>query len=353
MEIYRSSEFTSRLLGAFGSEARAWLDDLPRTVDRYVRRWELQDLTPVEEPSYGWVAFCDSPWGPAVLKLSFPNPEAVTEVLALRRFPATVATAVIADDREAGAVLLERLMPGTRLRLTRDFDERVEVASQVFAALHGNSVGLGDRVTDGPDSSSQQVGARLPSYFDQADRAYRNATELAPLRLDAATQANAIAMIDAGRRALDELRSAADPPGEDVALQLLHGDLHHDNILQSGDDWKLIDPKGVRGPLCLEPARFIGNQLGDAEPQARCRQFDRMCEVFAAVLSRPYRGATRGPLPIDSLPMDSPPADPRTVAVAALLDATVSTCWGIEEEPCDWAVDGIDRALEIADWVSL
>jgi streptomycin 6-kinase len=28
---------------------------------------------------------------------------------------------------------------------------------------------------------------------------------------------------------------------------LLHGDLHQDNILSQGDDWLVIDPKGVIG----------------------------------------------------------------------------------------------------------
>jgi len=28
---------------------------------------------------------------------------------------------------------------------------------------------------------------------------------------------------------------------------LLHGDLHQDNILSHGDDWLVIDPKGVIG----------------------------------------------------------------------------------------------------------
>jgi streptomycin 6-kinase len=43
---------------------------------------------------------------------------------------------------------------------------------------------------------------------------------------------------------------------------LLHGDLHHSNILASGHgDWKVIDPQGVIGARFLEPARFIENHL--------------------------------------------------------------------------------------------
>jgi streptomycin 6-kinase len=42
---------------------------------------------------------------------------------------------------------------------------------------------------------------------------------------------------------------------------LLHGDLHHDNILQNGDDWMVIDPKGVIGEPAFEIAAFIRNPI--------------------------------------------------------------------------------------------
>ena len=38
---------------------------------------------------------------------------------------------------------------------------------------------------------------------------------------------------------------------------MLHGDLHHDNILQNGDGWLVIDPKGVIGSPINEIWAFI------------------------------------------------------------------------------------------------
>ncbi|WP_341761324.1 aminoglycoside phosphotransferase family protein [Candidatus Tisiphia endosymbiont of Thecophora atra] len=49
--------------------------------------------------------------------------------------------------------------------------------------------------------------------------------------------------------------------GTSSMLVLLHGDLHHDNILQSGDNWVVIDPKGVIGEKAYEVAAFIRNPL--------------------------------------------------------------------------------------------
>ena len=42
---------------------------------------------------------------------------------------------------------------------------------------------------------------------------------------------------------------------------LLHGDLHHDNILQNGNDWLVIDPKGVIGEPEYEVTAFIRNPI--------------------------------------------------------------------------------------------
>ena len=130
-------------------------------------------------------------------------------------------------------------------------------------------------------------------------------------------------MIEAGAVALDQL-------ADDECL--LHGDLHHDNILQCDDGYKLIDPKGVIGPLSLEPARFIGNQIGDAPAAAFEPQLDDMCKAFADSLTS----------------VDVAPAD---VATGAVLDAVVSTCWSIEDGTEVEEVAGyVANALSLRAW---
>ena len=42
---------------------------------------------------------------------------------------------------------------------------------------------------------------------------------------------------------------------------LLHGDLHHFNILRHGDDWIAIDPKGILGDPSFEIASFMINPM--------------------------------------------------------------------------------------------
>jgi len=46
---------------------------------------------------------------------------------------------------------------------------------------------------------------------------------------------------------------------------LLHGDLHHGNILAAQrEPWLAIDPKGVLGLPAYEPATFVINQTAEA-----------------------------------------------------------------------------------------
>ena len=42
---------------------------------------------------------------------------------------------------------------------------------------------------------------------------------------------------------------------------LLHGDLHHDNILKNGDGWLVIDPNGFIGDPAFEPAAYLCNPI--------------------------------------------------------------------------------------------
>jgi streptomycin 6-kinase len=63
------------------------------------------------------------------------------------------------------------------------------------------------------------------------------------------------AYLNKARKLRDELVATSTAP------VLLHGDLHHDNILQNGNEWVAIDPKGVIGDSDYEIAAFIRNPI--------------------------------------------------------------------------------------------
>lgn len=310
MELDLPNDFQSRITGAFGERGRVWLTALPATVARYADQWSLSNVRPHPQPSYAWVGFCESPYGSAVLKLNVPNPEVVTEEAALAAFPASACCRCYAEERENGALLLEALEPGTPLRTTGSFRERMEAATELITRLHGEHPSGSDAGDRGAAS-----GTDFPRYPEQAHRAFAKTRELPEL-------------VTRGRRMLAWLEGNRHRSGREA---LLHADLHHDNILRAGAHWRLIDPKGAMGPLALEAARFIINQYGDTPPARRREEFHEMVAAFAAALA----------------------AEPAAVAVCAALDAAVSTCWSMEDHDSRETIAAAgDQALQTYEWAS-
>ncbi len=68
--------------------------------------------------------------------------------------------------------------------------------------------------------------------------------------------------------------------------KLLHGDLHHDNILRCGDGWRVIDPKGVIGDPAYEVANAFPNPIGFAD-YTDPHRIAQMSQAFAHTLTLP------------------------------------------------------------------
>ncbi len=64
---------------------------------------------------------------------------------------------------------------------------------------------------------------------------------------------------------------------------LLHGDLHHENILAAArEPWLAIDPKGIVGELTYEVGALLRNRL-DAAPDLRRLQVRRIDQLSEAL----------------------------------------------------------------------
>jgi streptomycin 6-kinase len=110
---------------------------------------------------------------------------------------------------------------------------------------------------------------------------------------------------------------------------VLHGDLHHENILwDEVDGWLAIDPKGVVGPRCLEVGRYIQNQLPDDGPVSVAESLVReRIEIFSAELEM----------------------TPETIAAAALVDCVLSHVWSFEDEGplSEWWYRGVELGWQL------
>ena len=114
----------------------------------------------------------------------------------------------------------------------------------------------------------------------------------------------------------------ADLFASSAAPILLHGDLHQYNILQHGDSWLAIDPKGVLG----EPAYEIGAALRNP------------CDTFLQ-LPDPQKITRRR---LDQM-ADELGFDRARIRAWGIAQAILSACWSIED------YSGNDREKNNAD----
>lgn len=226
--------FVSNVLAVQGKEGgAAFLEQLPTLVSEAAERWQLRLEPPFADLSYNWTApGADAKGRPVVLKVGYP-PDLAPEIAALRYYDGAGAVDVLAVDEEAGLLLLERALPGTPLKAIDDDVAATEIAATLIRRLC-------PPLPPGHGFRPLQEWAR---GFDRLRDQFDGDTGPFPEALVA--------------QAEETFRTLLAEPFEPV---LLHGDLHHDNILSAGrEPWLAIDPKGVAGPREFEVVAFLEN----------------------------------------------------------------------------------------------
>jgi len=223
------------LYGAAGVE---WMQRLPALIADCARRWSLTVLPPFEGLSYNYVAPAVRADGSdVVLKIGVPNPELRAEIEALRLYAGHGSARLLEADRDRGLLLLERLKPGTPLFSLTDDAQATSIAAQVMRQLWRPAPPEHPFPTVVKWSQGLQ---RLRGHFDGSTGPFPPA------------------LVEAAERLYAELGASMTTP------VLLHGDLHHWNILSAErQPWLALDPKGLIG----EPAYEVGALLRNPMPQ--------------------------------------------------------------------------------------
>nr|AKQ04539.1 aminoglycoside/hydroxyurea antibiotic resistance kinase [uncultured Chloroflexi bacterium Rifle_16ft_4_minimus_6153] len=230
--------FARTIVELEGAEGEAWLKGLPALIAECEHRWSLR-VGPPFELSYNYVAPAVRADGAeVVLKLGFPNPELRREIAALRHYNGDGVAQMLESDADQCAFVLERLRPGVMLATLPDDEAATAIAAQVM----------------------KQLWRPLPpahSFHSVAEWAagLRGLREMfgggaGPLPRPLVEQAES---------------HFAELLGSMTHLVLLHGDLHHYNILSAErQPWLAIDPKGMVGepeyevgPLLLNPFHLL------------------------------------------------------------------------------------------------
>jgi streptomycin 6-kinase len=247
--------YRRRIIGTGKGEWARWLRDLPDVVATLAERWDLSlgDMYPL---SWNYVVAVErDPNEQCVLKIGPPVPEdgegTVREALALR-LAGDAAVRVLEEDSEAGALLLERAIPGSPVSDMCEVDD--DGATEILASAMVDFWAPADMTCALPPVSS------LEETFESFDRGPYGAS----VRKDLV---ETLAEIDSGLRDLRAAAVTARRVFEELLADrapavVLHGDLHHDNVLAFEErGWVVIDPKGFFGDARYDTAAMLYNPL--------------------------------------------------------------------------------------------
>ena len=136
--IFIPEDFARAVVELHGTEGERWLRRLHATVAECAARWSLKVGSPLTPLYQNYIAQATRADGASViLKVGMPARELLTEIEALRVFDGVGAVRLLEADAGLGALLLERLEPGTQLAAVceRDDAEATSVASSVMRRL--------------------------------------------------------------------------------------------------------------------------------------------------------------------------------------------------------------------------
>ena len=225
------------IVGMHGAAGRVWLADLPRLVARYAEQWDCRFDDPFTNLSFNYVAPGERVDGtPVVLKLGYDAAAISQELAAVRLAGGRGMIELVAEDAANGAILLRRAMPGDTLIEYPDDEEAIRILARTMVALWQRPP------ADHPFPSIADWGggfARMRERFDGGT---------GPLPTGLTTRAE---------RIYTDLLATSE-----VGV-VLHGDLHHHNVLRDGEGWSAIDPKGVVGEPAFEVGALMRNRLPD------------------------------------------------------------------------------------------
>jgi len=281
------------IVGIHKDAGREWLATAPGRIAALAREQGFRLHPPFEGLSQAYVAPVTLADGrAAVLKAQPPHDEASSELAALAAWNGAGAVRLLWSDPKGAFALLEHVRPGITLETVPEDDEATQLAAGVMR-----------RLCVAPPSEPALIPlAHWGGAFGRYRARYPSSGPLP------------VGLVSAAEAAWDKMLASSPEP------RLLHGDLHHGNILAADGEWLAIDPKGVVGDPAFEPSALFFNP------------HDRL----AACGDVPALVARRLHLLSDALALDR-----GRIAAWAFARCVLSMCWTIEDNASlrPWMLD--------------
>ena len=220
-----------------GSQAKQWLEKIPALLEQLTTKWQLEQIEPYPNLTYNFVAKTIASNKPAVLKVGFTSDrEFQSEIAALQQAGGKGLVKLLQSDPSTPAMLLEQINPGTTLDSSDlNQEEQIQITSDLLKNIHLRN--KPDRLITTKDWGRELW--TIDEFFKKHGNPYDQK------------------LLDKARKLYLELEDSAPQP------VLLHGDLHHQNILASDQHgWLAIDPKGIYGDPHYDIPTFLRNPIG-------------------------------------------------------------------------------------------
>lgn len=229
------SDFKKRNLDLHGSNGQEWIEKLPSLIRTIEQSWEIEVTTTHKSLTYNYVAFAENGEGKkTILKIGFPSTALDREAKCLEIFNGSGAARLLKYNSDLGALLIERIEPGYNLEKLGE-QKAIQAIASVINELHRPV----NTNLDFP--TIQDWGISFKHLRNQ----FNGGTGPLPSNL-----------INEGEAVFKALSESMSSP------VLLHGDLHHGNILAgTRKSWLAIDPKGVIGEPEYEIGAFLRNPM--------------------------------------------------------------------------------------------
>ena len=229
------AQFRNRIIKWHGEAGAIWLDQLRDHLSQCASQLRLTIGNPVQNLSVALVVKATRKDGhPVLLKTLPPCREIYDELEALEQFAKHARVVNLVDsDRHLAAIVVDRIFPGFSLRQMQHVDD--DAATKIAATL------ISDVMECVPSTTN------LLHTIDEIGHAIQVAEGLNPSAADS----------DIFSLATPVLNELVEDP---VESKLLHGDLHHDNILFDRNlGWITIDPCGRICEPAYNAARLLNN----------------------------------------------------------------------------------------------
>lgn len=221
-------EFVSNITDIFGEQGSEWLKQIPNQVLELEKKWQFNLDQMLPNLTYSYVASVTLSKGrDGILKLA-PSCSRTNAENAWYQCNQKGTPQVYNSDPTMGAILMQRLVPGSSLKKKVQLGADDEATLQLAKAIRN--------LQPGPHS----------------DYEFKHVAILA----DDLSELEGKIDSDLIDRAKSIFKEFTYDRSNDYPL---HGDIHHDNILLNENDWLVIDPHGYMGPRSFEVGAMLRN----------------------------------------------------------------------------------------------